>query len=304
MIPYKYKQLTRQISYGETIQKYKTKLREPHLGQLKLFFTELFFLSKHAKPGNKVLYIGAANGYHINKLVELFPELMFDLWDPGKFEIKESKNVKINNKYFTDDYARKYVHERQNILFISDIRTIKIGQYTKEGNIEKIDELVMDDMEMQANWVKIIRPGNAYLKFRLPYHGHKFKYLKGTIYLQPYSPLSTEARLMTNDYDSYKEYDATEYDEKFAYFNYITRQTYRTDKWDTCLNKYHIYNFWDNILALYITKFYIYKKYNTKSNSKACKLFIEIVAFHQERLKNVGKYVFEKIIQSNDPTIS
>ena len=295
MIPYKYSQLKNKLGFFEAKSKYASETKYFHLGQLKLFFTEMFFLSKHGKPGNKVLYVGAANGYHIEKLAELFPELYFDLWDPGRFEVKESANIKIYNQYFSNTDAKKYTSEGANILFMCDIRTLKIAQFVKQKDEEAIDNLVADDMIMQADWVKIINPKYAYLKFRLPYTDiTKFKYLKGTIYLQPYSPISTETRLMTNNYNTYIEYDSVEYDEKLAYFNFVTRQNYRSDKWTKCLNEHNINNEWDNILALYISKFYIFNKLNVKSNNAACKLFMDIVAFHQKRYGDKYDMIFQK----------
>ena len=41
------------------------------------------------------MYVGAADGKHINFLVKLFPNVTFDLYDPRDFMIKESERVKI-----------------------------------------------------------------------------------------------------------------------------------------------------------------------------------------------------------------
>lgn len=42
-----------------------------------------------------VVYVGAADGKHINLLVKMFPLLTFDLYDPRDFMIKQSSKVKI-----------------------------------------------------------------------------------------------------------------------------------------------------------------------------------------------------------------
>lgn len=294
MIPYRYSQLKNRISFKYAVDKYNHKTPKYHLGQLKLMITELFFLSKVSKPNNKVLYVGAANGYHIEKLAELFPSLQFDLWDPGHFEVKEGKNIKIFRKFFTDDEANKYATEGSNILFMCDMRTLKIAEYKKQNDNEAMDYLVMDDMSMQQKWIQIINPIYAYLKFRLPYDIPKFKYLKGTIYLQPYSPLSTETRLLTNNYHSFKEYDSLEFDEKLAHFNYIDKYQIKTDKFKDCMQKYKFKNMWDNILALYVSKYYIFRKYNIKSDEKACELFMDIIKFHQKRFGNKYDILFDK----------
>ena len=127
---YKYSQLDKRIEYDEA-KKLSKDVKEMHLGQLKLLISEILFLTKYAKDGNKVVYVGAAEGYHIPKLVELFPNLTFDLWDPAKFGIKETKTINIFNKFFKDEDAENYVKEHNNILFISDIRTLQIAVFRK-----------------------------------------------------------------------------------------------------------------------------------------------------------------------------
>ena len=85
MFVYKYSQLTDRITYRDALQKgcisEKIKI---HLGQLKLLISEIMFLTKKAKDGDRVLYVGAAEGYHTAKLADMFPTLTFDLWDPGR----------------------------------------------------------------------------------------------------------------------------------------------------------------------------------------------------------------------------
>jgi hypothetical protein len=282
MIPYKYSQLEKRIDYEEA-RKYRDQSYNFHLGQLKLFFSELLFLNLMAKNSNKVLYVGAANGYHIGKLAELFPELKFDLWDPGKFEVNESHNIKIYQQYFTNQIATQYINEGSNILFMCDIRTIAIAKLKKLKKEKEMDELVMNDMNMQKKWIQIIKPIHAYLKFRLPYLVPTFSYLQGPIYLQPYSPRSTETRLMTDNYFDEIEYDCKEFDEKLAYFNYITRWEIKSEKWADLMKKYGIYNCWDNTYALYITKMYLTNIKKIDSEDEIFKLFLDIVNYHYKR---------------------
>ena len=148
MIPYKYSQLINRLDYNESV---KIPVKKIHLGQLKLFFLELLFLSMWAKDGNKVLYVGAANGYHIGKLAELFPNLTFDLWDPCKFEIKETSNIKIFNYFFTNDDAKKYTIMGNNILFMCDIRTLTIGKFEKIKDTLGVDNIVSEDILCKQN---------------------------------------------------------------------------------------------------------------------------------------------------------
>lgn len=285
MIPYKYSQLIGSVAFDEIVVKEDEYVPiDYHLGQLKLFFTELQFLSMWAHLAKKVLYVGAANGYHIGKLAELFPDLMFDLWDPGRFEVKETANIRIFNKFFDDAAAESYKSEGDQILFMCDIRTLKIALYKKNQENQKMDQLVVNDMLMQQRWVQMINPIYAFLKFRLPYYTEKVSYLTGTIYLQPYAPLSTETRLMTNNYIDEKIYNNFEFDAKMAYFNYITRQKrIEHTKWKKCLSEYNLVNAWDNVIALNISLMYVTRIKDNNSLSAACRLFMDVVNYHRKR---------------------
>src|SRR4029079_14027410 len=169
------------------------------------------------------LYVGAAAGTHIAYLADMFPYLEFDLWDPGRFNKEERPNIKIFNNLFTYKNALDYKDQGTNILFMSDIRSLVISSYKKTQDEEKMDEVILFDLDIQKKWVNIINPICAYLKFRLPYAEGKTKYFKGTIYLQPYSPASTETRLLTNNYNDLMTYDHTEFDQKLAFFNCCIR---------------------------------------------------------------------------------
>lgn len=289
MLIYKYSQIADEdrLSYEESLKLCKNKVI--HLGQLKLFFSELIFLSLHANPGDLVLYIGAAPGIHIGKLAELFPTVQFDLWDPRKFEVDTKPNIKIFKDYFTDDTARAYRTDSRRILLMCDLRTLRIGHFKRTGDIEAMDELVDDDMRMQSVWCQIINPYYAYLKFRLPYEVPKTKYLTGTIYLQPYSKISTEARLMTNNYTNFIQYDNKIFEEKLAYHNGKTRcHSIKYKKWSKIMDKYSIKNNWDNALALHITQLYLnicnkfeYQLENSLENVGV--LFMDIIKYHKNK---------------------
>ena len=290
-IIFKFSQLNKKISFKEAEEKIKSDPNfkpELHLGQLKLFFCELLFLTKYIKNATKVLYVGAAEGYHIAKLADMFPDVMFDLWDPGRFKVEPRNNIKIYNQFFTIDSAKSYANREDKILFMCDIRTIAIAKLIKHGETTKVDNLVEEDMLMQAEWIKIINPLYAYLKFRLPWHTNKSSYLKGTIYLQPYSPSSTETRLMTNNYTDYVEYDNKDYDDKIAYFNFCIRYDNNIlyDRWDDIFKKYKLLNCWDNAYGLYITDYYLRKIHNVTSDNEIGKLFMNIVNYH---IKRYGK---------------
>jgi hypothetical protein len=288
MLIYKYSQIPNDhiINYTKSLQLCKG--HKLHLGQLKLFFSELIFLTLFAKPGDKVIYVGAAPGYHTTKLADLFPDVNFDLWDPREFEVEPRKNIKLYNEFFTDTSANTYlqnnIQNNERILFMCDLRTLKIGTYKKFKNIDKMDELVDDDMKMQRRWCRIIKPYYAYLKFRLPYEIPKTKYLSGTIYLQPYTKVSTETRLLTNNYDDEIIYDNMEFQDKLAYHNGYTRcNSKHYNLWKNIMTKYNLVNNWDNALALHITHFYLEKIKNSDSEEDVGNLFMEIINYHIEK---------------------
>ena len=224
-----------------------------HWGQKKLLLSEIQFLTNVCKKLNTkslndyaVVYVGAADGFHFPILYNLFPELIWILYDPGKFS-KESymhpqkQKVKIFNQFFTDETIKHAQQNAENrkILFISDIR------------VTPKDEQVYVDMINQARWGTSIGADFMLLKFRLPYNEpNTFKpinivdlklnkkiinnhdliakdtiYLKGDVFLQLYHPqYSTELRLFveknTNNKYDLQNYDYIEIENKI--FNYNT----------------------------------------------------------------------------------
>jgi cap2 methyltransferase/cap3/cap4 methyltransferase len=260
---FKYSQLTERMPYKEG-RKILKKTTITKFGQLKLFLSELLFLTKIYKDDKDkiVLYVGAASGEHINKLIELFPNFEYHLYDPRKIQVKESDNVKIFQKFFTDEDAKKYKENGNNIFYISDIRNmdIKEAQEIIDDNkrLKETDDIIIKDLDMQKNWIQIIRPNRAFIKFRLPYSPGKTKYFKGIVFLQQYGPLSTETRLYINNPDKFIEYDNVEFDEKLAYFNGKIRSQ-EFEIWKSELGKLKLSNNWDNTMMMNIIKFYLEK---------------------------------------------
>ncbi len=298
MFIYKYDQLKDRIKYNDIHDRECRKLTKGlHLGQLKLLISEIMFLTKTASDGNKVVYVGAAGGYHIPKLLELFPNLTYDLWDPGRFydEVKNADKSKVTifNKFFTNDDAKKYTSMGSNILFISDIRNLDIADYTKHAKQKTMDvndidmgqdNIVLDDNIKQNAWVKIINPKYAFLKYRLPYQKGKTQSLTGKIYLQCYAPVSTEARLLTNNYETMIDMDNEEYDEKMAYFNcYIRVDNENLTKWAKVMEKNNIKNNWDNNYAFYVLHCYLDKIKGINDENKVVELFNDIIDYHKQK---------------------
>ena len=215
-----------------------------HWGQRKLLMVEIEFLTNFSDEYDTVLYAGAAPGNHIYTLAKMFPTLKFILFDVNEFSVKQTNNIKIYKQYFTDETAKLF-ENRDDILFISDIRT---AQPLKMGP-EEIELRVEKDNNSQKDWYKILNCKKTMLKCRLPWSvspynkfakkdtkktwvtegGEKFCYLKGDIYIQPWAPQSsTEFRLVLGPYDKNKGpemtvYNNTEYEEKMFYFNNCIR---------------------------------------------------------------------------------
>lgn len=292
MFIYKYSQLNERMPYDKMKETDCGGSKHYHLGQLKLLISEIMFLTKKSKLATKVVYAGAAEGYHIAYLADMFPELIFDLWDPGRFSVDNKKNINIFNKFFTNEVARSY--RDQNVLFISDIRTLDIAKFKREKASDKIDELIDNDNEMQMKWVQIIKPKYAFLKFRLSYAPGKTKTFDGQIYLQCYSPISTETRLMTNNYDKFVDYDNIEFDEKMAHFNCFARNEKGDDRWNEIMKKNNIKDIWDNKYAFYVLSCYLDKIQGITGDDDVAKLFNDIVDFMTKKYGSKYDHLYDK----------
>jgi hypothetical protein len=215
-IPYK-------LDYELTTPKPKTVI---HYGQLKMLLITLIFLIKVIKKEDNIVhivYIGSAAGHNILILCDMFPNTRWYLVDPNKFNpllFKHKQVIEIKNEYFTDILAQYYkdkLKKEQKFLFISDIR---VGAQLEDTDIIR-------DQEMNKKWIEIMEPDYSYLKFRTPYKDASYKYMDGTIYIQPFAPVSsTETRLLVTKNWKEKVYNSKEYNGKLFYHNRIMRPGY------------------------------------------------------------------------------
>ncbi len=218
-------------------------------GQKKLLMSEIQFLTKVAKTLKitnfkeyAIVYIGAAAGFHFPILYNMFPDLIWLLYDPAPFDkvvynhpISKS-NVSVFNMFFTDNTIKHVKENCQNrkILFISDIR------------VATEQTAIITDMKNQAKWGMELDADYMLLKFKLPYEELRqipkynkklnldkkkltnplFKakdvnsmvYLKGDIYLQLYPPpYSNELRLFVEKKKN--KFKLAEYN--YKYIRYI-----------------------------------------------------------------------------------
>jgi hypothetical protein len=239
-----------------------------HWGQKKLVLSEIQFLTKVCQKLNTkslkdyaVVYVGAAPGLHFPILYNLFPELIWLLYDPARFS-KESymhpqkQRLKIFNQFFTDETIKhaKQNSENRKILFICDIR------------LSFEEEAIMKDMISQAKWGTDIGADYMLLKYKLPYDDENtilYKtntiddlqinpkhiinpdlkaddktslYLKGDVYIQLFASInSIELRLMVEKVNGKYELDAINYGEiekKMFYFNTTLRISWNTEDYD------------------------------------------------------------------------
>jgi hypothetical protein len=213
----------------------KNELLNCHKGQRKLMLMELDFINhfwpeitkRKLEDNITFLYVGSAPGHHLTKIIELFSKWKFIFYDPRKHEnkLRKYKNVKIFTKFFTDDDCKKYANQN-NVLFISDIRNMEAPKkYFESKNI--YEEEIFEDMRMQMEWVKIIKPIGSSLKFRLPYAPGNTKYLNGELKLQCWAPQqSTEGRLFVPHNFKMINYDNAVYDKRANYFNRVIRRSF------------------------------------------------------------------------------
>lgn len=148
-----------------------------HWGQLKLFYSELEFLTICAKTLNldecTVVYVGAASGHHTVYLVKLFPKLKWILFDPREFFITESTNVSIFTKtdgFFRDETVQTVLDhpfvKNRKILYINDMR---LGNDDAGGTRGTFEDSVTSEMLQQQRWGIAMNAEKMLLKCRFPY---------------------------------------------------------------------------------------------------------------------------------------
>jgi hypothetical protein len=224
-----------------------------HLGQRKLLYTEIEFLTIISKENNLsnylIVYIGSAKGFHIPVLHKLFPNTKFLLIDPAPFYSNLFNHPDIyiiKNMYFDDDKIDEVlkIADGKKIIFISDIRVD-----TKEENVLK-------DNHNQQRWLMKMNAEYYMLKLRLPYilkdnniynkemnkeeikdvikiikkkqTNEDFETLSGNIYIQLYPPgRSSETRLIGKKKNKYEitTINIIDYDEQINYHNQVVRNS-------------------------------------------------------------------------------
>ena len=208
--------------YDDGAEEYHSK----HLGQHKLFLTLLYFMIHYGHLSHTVVYAGSAPGSNIFIISEMFPRHRFVLYDTAPFDkrLLSRPNVKVYHQLFLKEDAEKWKHK--GILFLSDIRNPRIGQVNKEETQEQQD-IVNEDMNLQSEWIRAMRPAMSMLKFRLRWDHNTTFYWDGDVMIQPYAPLrSSETRLITPGLHE-RYYPNQDYDERISWHNDVRRNEYR-----------------------------------------------------------------------------
>lgn len=209
-----------------------------HYGQRKLLLTEVDFLTRHGDKGARVVYAGAAPGFHIPALLDLFPAHEFHLYDPMTFKMsltdEQKGRVTVHNELLTADAIRGRYDDGTPTLFISDIRGGTDARNQENPGSQSASAAVESDMQAQADIVRELKAPASQLKFRLPWGAGTTKYPRGELRLQPWAPLSTnETRLEVVGPKltaagkfaaaALAEYDHAEYDRKLHLVNAFMR---------------------------------------------------------------------------------
>lgn len=217
-----------------------------HYGQRKLLINEALFLimyNLHKTIDFKlslkndlppidvpiVVYAGAGGtGTHLMYLARLFKGVVFHCYDASTFdpflvdevESKVLNNIVLYQNLFLDKHAEYYRDLENPLYFISDIRTA-----TQKDNYEEKENKVLVDDKMQNNWVNIMNPIAASLKWRIPYTSSELKHFSPSIImLQPWSPWdSSELRLIVERERGFNTMKLKTMEELTATLNFIIK---------------------------------------------------------------------------------
>jgi len=256
-----------------------------HWGQRKLLLTELVFLTQFYKLSKYIVYAGAAPGTHIELLSLYFPDNIFILFDPRHIELNNKICHRITNfnNYSSDIsnlgnkkiiiYEDTYFNEEiasalksLNPLFICDIRTATTED---QKDIVLNEGKVLQDINNQFQWVKLMDPVKSIIKYRCLYnekiinetYGNKTPIMGSLILKQPWAPIkSTETRIIIDKSENniIKQYDNKLYEEQMFYHN-VNRNTFFNDNIIKICSNDIINNGFDANMEIYIYIDYLNK---------------------------------------------
>jgi hypothetical protein len=185
-----------------------------HIGQRKLFLSEVSFLAENVPEGVSAVcvYAGAAPSNHTGYLSELFPGVKFILVDPNPFDVREANPVflrRSDGPVVTQDLAREYIATalagdariyiindlftldiskalaelvpHDDLFFISDIRTNVSGGEAPPDTTD-----ILWNLSQQYNWMCAMKPKMSMLKFRHPFYNESAEIFERQCQESPY----------------------------------------------------------------------------------------------------------------------
>jgi hypothetical protein len=212
-------------------------------GQIKLLLNEIRFLSQDVEIKKydfvNVLYIGSGKGYHLPLLISLYKQYNINwyFYDPighcRRLNTLNDKyhNIHVYDKMFTDLDTSNYIN-MENLLFISDIRTLN------NGNKEPTTENLLCDYELQNIIIKKLKPMFSLIKFRMPFPNdwndkNSLQIPVGKQYIQVFQKHdSNEFRIFLTSVLMFEDININkliEYENKFAWYNQNYRFKYDND---------------------------------------------------------------------------
>lgn len=278
-MPNKYKNLTERLPSSDLLKSFETYNGFSHCKNLDLMIADLYFLVKYANPITPKLtcvIADAAGCEHVEKLVTLFPNIIFHLYDEYTINITKSPKIHIYHKLFTNADASAYNGYDKQLLFISNIHDI--------NDFNKETEQIRKYMKIQSNWVKLMNPTAASLKFVLPNQKAYVQYLDGEIILPQYGALSLISRIFVTNCVKIKIYECNEYNEKLNYFNiHIRNLKNHYSSHDKILTENHLKPIYDTTVAFNIIDLYLSRYSGIHTQQDTVKLLINIINFMRVR---------------------
>lgn len=258
--------------------KIKSEYPTYHIGQLKLLMTEIFFLTEKLGSIDEYcvcVYIGSAGGFHIPILANMFPHILFILYDGAKHYINPSHNIVIHQELFLEHNVDMY--KNMKVYFISDIRV-------PDNDYLKFERNVYTDNLLNRNIVMELKPKESLLKFRFPYEIDSIDekiHHNGKFLLQMFAPVkSSETRLIPYNNEELIEGNNILYEEQMMYFNTMYRDRSFEDLDELFGLNYDFYSF-------YKTMEMFLKRKNVPKNKIKDKIIIFLK--NLEEIKSIGK---------------
>ncbi|EGD73018.1 hypothetical protein PTSG_04727 [Salpingoeca rosetta] len=182
-----------------------------HWGQREALILAIEFLTEHWQPGHPIVYSGILSVGCARVLSELFPDAKVYVFD-------ETTRLEPNDFNFTTvkaplDASKAEQFVGQQVLYISEIKTTKLGMSNQDANLA-----LLDDIEQQMAMHNLMQPHKSMLKFRLPWEDGSTDYLDGELRFPVWGAVTTtETRLIPGS--GFSSYDHRRYEKQMFYFN-------------------------------------------------------------------------------------